>query len=245
MDNENFNIENKKIIICTFPKRKNHDFLDFLPNEEVTILNFPLIETKELNFQFHSPIEKFDWIIFTSKNAVEPFFNKAGKTSNKIAAIGKGTSEKLKSFGYHVDFTGKGFSAVYFLKELKNIIHPNQNILLVLGNLAPDTLQKNLSVENFVERVNVYKTQQTKNVDSSVIKRINEDKYGVILVTSPSAVYHIFSLIPDKQLRLISIGKTTTKAIKKYDTEPVATATIPGYSELAKAAMTFLSIGNK
>ena len=245
MGNKNFNIENKKIIICTFPKRGNHDFSDFFPKGETTIINFPLIETKAINFQFPNPVEKYDWIIFTSKNAIEPFFNKAGKTSNKIAAIGKGTYEELKNFGYNVNFTGKGFSAVYFLKELKNIIHPGQKILLALGNLAPETLQQNLSTEHFVERVNVYKTQRTKNVDSSVIKRINEDRYGVILVTSPSAVYHIFSLIPDKPLRLISIGETTTKAIKEYDTEPVSTAIIPGYSELAEAAMTFLSIGKR
>ena len=214
MGNENLDIENKKIIICTFPKRKNHNFLDLFPKEKVTILNFPLIETKEINFHFPSPIEKYDWIIFTSKNAVEPFFKKAGKISNKIAAIGKGTSEELKKFGYHADFTGKGYSAVYFLKELKTIIFHDQKILLALGTLAPDTLQKDLSAENIVERVNVYITQRTKDIDQSVLKRINENKYGVILLTSPSATDHLFSLFPNKSLKLISIGETTTKAIK-------------------------------
>ena len=245
MGNKNFNIENKKIIICTFPKRGNHDFSDFFPKGEATIINFPLIETKAINFQFPNPVEKYDWIIFTSKNAVEPFFNKAGKTSNKIAAIGKSTSEELKSFGYNVEYTGKGYSAVYFLRELKTIINKNQRILLALGNLTPDTLQKNLSSENIVERVNVYKTQKTTNINSSVINRINEDRYGVILLTSPSATDHLFSLFPKKSLRIISIGETTTKAIKTYNTEPVATAIIPGYRQLAQSAITYLSKVNR
>ncbi|MBK5203100.1 MAG: uroporphyrinogen-III synthase [Prolixibacteraceae bacterium] len=241
MDNKKAEIEDEKIIICTFPERKDHNFLDFFPKGEVKIINLPLIETKAINFKFPSPVEQYNRIIFTSKNAVEPFFNKAGKTSNKIAAIGKGTAEKLKECGYNPDFTGKGISTIYFLKELNKILPPDQKILLALGNLAPDTLQQNLSVKHFVERVNVYKTQRTKDIDLSVIKRINENKYDVILVSSPSAVNHLFSLISIKKLRLISIGETTTKTIKEYNNKPVATATVPGYSELTQAALTFLS----
>ena len=241
MDNKRVEIEDEKIIICTFPEKEDHNFLDFFPKGEVKIINLPLIETKAINFKISSPIEQYNWIIYTSKNAVEPFFNKAGKTNNKIAAIGKGTAEKIKECGHNPDFTGKGISAVYFVKELNKILSPNQKILLALGNLAPDTLQQNLSAKHIVERVNVYETKRTKNIDTSIIKRINENKYGVILVSSPSAVNHLFSLISIKKLRLISIGETTTKSIKEYNNNPVATATVPGYRELIEAALTFLS----
>jgi len=241
MDRKKKEIEDEKIIISTFSGKKNKTLLNFFPEREVKIINLPLIETKAINFKIPSPIEQYNWIIFTSKNAVEPFYNKIGKTKSKIAAIGKGTAQKLKEYGYNSNFTGKGISAVYFLKELNNILPPNQKILLALGNLAPDTLQQNLSEKHIVERVNIYETKRTKNIDSTIIKRINENKYGVILVSSPSAVNHLFSLISIKKLRLVSIGETTTKAIKKYNNKPVATATIPGYKELIQAALTFLS----
>lgn len=62
-----------------------------------------------------SQIENFDWIIFTSVNAVEHFFSYAkrgGKSAEditaKIASVGKATSASLKEHGLNIDLLASG-----------------------------------------------------------------------------------------------------------------------------------------
>jgi uroporphyrinogen-III synthase len=96
-----------------------------------------------------------------------------------------------------------------------------------LGNLADETLKTQLGAENQVDRIDVYETCQPKQADPAVIKRITEGQYDMILFTSPSTFAHFGSFVDKKvlgNLKIGSIGTTTSKAILEAGFEPMLTA---------------------
>jgi uroporphyrinogen-III synthase len=96
-----------------------------------------------------------------------------------------------------------------------------------LGTLADNLLFDRLSVENKVYRINVYKTDKPESADPAILEIIKKDKYDLIVFTSPSTFHHFCSFYPTDligKLKIVSIGKTTTKAIKEAGFDPLFTA---------------------
>ena len=223
-------LENK-IFITTYPCPENEQdrLTSLLQNHGATVFSCPMIKICPLPFDFND--NDFDWIVFTSKNAVKVFFNHH-KTTAKIAILGTATAE-------NADFTGSGQSGEIFAEELIRNIPSNSRLLLVLGNLAPDTLMGKLSAKFSVTRVNAYETKIPSKVDSSILKMIQDDLYDLIIATSPSAVNNLKSLLPNVKFRFASIGATTSSAIRNLQTESVVTAKNPGYLELAQTIIQY------
>ena len=96
-----------------------------------------------------------------------------------------------------------------------------------MGSLADNTLSNRLSVENNVQRINVYDVIKPEKVDYGIMDLIKKEHYDLIIFTSPSTFYHFCSLCDMDQigkLRMASIGSTTTKAINDAGFEPIVTA---------------------
>ena len=223
-------LENK-IFITTYPCPENEQdhLTSLLQNHGATVFSCPMIEICPLPFDFND--NDFDWIVFTSKNAVKVFLN-YHKTTAKIAVLGTATAE-------NADFTGSGQSGEIFAKELMQNISPCSRLLLVLGSLAPDTLQEKLSATFSVTRVNAYETKIPYQTDRNILKMIKDDLYDLIIATSPSAVNNLKNLLPDVKFRFASIGATTSSAIRNLQTEPVVTAKNPGHLELAQTIIQY------
>src|SRR6266513_2053942 len=96
----------------------------------------------------------YDWIVFTSANGVEAFFDIFFKLYDdareiggvRIAAIGPATAQRVKDFHLHVDLQPEEFVAEAVSREFKkqgNI--ENLRILLVRAEKARDALPKELS----------------------------------------------------------------------------------------------------
>lgn len=228
-----------KVIISTRPLSSNDTISDYLKGRGATVLEFPLIEISAAEIDRNSEhilreIETFDWIIFTSKNGVKYFFSIL-KTFNsyviippniKIAVIGKVTAEALNENGITPFYISAGNNSENFLKELSvGIIRENERILLPLGNLANDKLEKGLSEFAIVKRIDVYQTTETKNVSKEIIDAIRNDNYDLIVFTSPSGFSHFNNLMKEnscyKVFRIACIGKTTEKEILKHGYRPL------------------------
>ncbi len=90
-------------------------------------------------------IHQYDWVVFTSQNAISLFFQSMGKNNVdyrclsgvKFAVIGSGTGEALKHYGFHADFIPKRYTAEDLAEELSKMIHEGEHILL------PRALQSN------------------------------------------------------------------------------------------------------
>lgn len=232
-----------KVIICTYPQKKDDELAQTLINNGAKVISMPLIDTIPLAFELKKEITTYDWIVFTSKNAVQPFAAKYPDLSNKVAALGKKTAGKLIQYHYQPAFTGSGKSATDFGNEFKKMLQPNDQVLLVLGNLAPNTLTNLLGQHVQIDRVNVYQTVGVQSVNQDVLNQIQEEQYSALIVTSPSAYYELKKHLPESSspLKIFSIGKTTTAALQKDGVEPLATSKEASYVGLANTVIEYFS----
>ena len=96
----------------------------------------------------------YDWIVFTSVNGVDAFFEMFFKLYDdarevggaKIAAIGSATAQRVKEFHLHVDLQPAEFVAEEVVKEFEKIGGvENLRILIARAEKARDLLPKKLS----------------------------------------------------------------------------------------------------
>ena len=89
----------------------------------VNIIHKPLIQIQELSFNEHLLNHDYDWLIFSSKNAVKYFYEylKSVKVK-KVAVIGEKTAQYCEDLNINVDFIPSDFSQEGFLKEFNSCL---------------------------------------------------------------------------------------------------------------------------
>lgn len=117
----------------------------------------------------------FDWIIFTSTNGVEFFFQRLNVigldtrtiSTARIAAIGETTAQKLRTFGILVDMQPKLESSIGLLEAFKKISVKDKRILLVRPKTGSSVLLDGLSdIDAIVEEVMVYRNIEIEPEDT-------------------------------------------------------------------------------
>jgi uroporphyrinogen-III synthase len=149
------------------------------------------------------------------------------KLNHKIFTIGKATDKELLKYGYKSDYINEGNNSVIFSQNLANFINENDKTLLILGNLAPDSILNSINKYSSAQRINVYKTEKIKNFDNKISNYIENNKYDLILFSSPSAFYSFKESFPNidlKKLKAACIGNITAKALLEQNIKPVLVA---------------------
>ena len=230
-----------KVIISTRALEASDTLPEIIKSSGAKLLSLPMIEivpspldiqmTEDLN-----NLRSFDWIFFTSKNGVVNFFKQLidskGNTTlpktAKIAVIGLKTGLELEYYGYAPTFISEENTAEEFLNRFEAKYKPeNLKILLALGNLADNTLENRLSIQNTTHRINVYQTVKPAQADQAILEQIKNDGYDLIIFTSPSTFNNFCTFYEPSllgKLKMASIGSVTTKAIQKAGFEPLLTA---------------------
>lgn len=184
------------------------------------VIEIPTIEIVPEEFELGS-IKNFDWIIFTSANGVEIFFDRLEDVRMlggiKIAAIGNATAESLKSHGIRADLIPKEFMAESLLEEFKNLKISGERILIPRAKEAreilPDGLKK-LGAE--VEVLPIYRTINPR----IEVKNLEAD---LITFTSSSTVKNFvesFGIDLLQKIPSASIGKITSSTLRSFGIEP-------------------------
>ncbi|WP_163713164.1 uroporphyrinogen-III synthase [Mangrovibacterium lignilyticum] len=242
-DRQDANKIHGKIIICTYPKPEPDDFAILLEQSGATVYSMPAIEIQPCSYHLDQNVSNYQWLVFTSKNGVRSFAAELKKLDfNKIAVLGEGTAFELHKLNIEPDYIGTGRSGSDFAEELKQVFKPNESVLLLLGELAPDTIQTKLSATHLVERINVYQTKRPEVWSRECLKLIEENLYDLMIISSPSAIKNLYLALQPKNIdwRIISIGKTTTAACRELQIEPLATAKEATYIGLAETTIEFL-----
>ena len=182
----------------------------------VEVIQTEILKTKTFGLKNNS-------LIFTSVNGVKAFFENGfsanenfaePKNYNKIYVVGSQTKKELRKHNFGT------FKLCKNANELSQFIvenSANEKFLHFCGNIALDILDEKLPLQNIsYKKIPVYKTKL-------LYPKINE-KYQAIVFFSPSGVRSFAKFNGLDDLKIFSIGKTTTSELKKLTENKIITS---------------------
>lgn len=181
-----------------------------------------LLEFGELVQDAH----RYDWLVFTSPNGVNAFFEMFYKIFTdareiggvRIAAIGPATAARVRDFHLHVDLQPDEYVAEGVIRAFqKDASVENLKILLVRAEQARDILPKELArLGAIVDEAVAYRTVQETDDVSGAQTRFREEGADLITFTSSSTVENFLALkLPwPSSLKTASIGPITSKTMR-------------------------------
>jgi len=168
----------------------------------------------------------YDWIVFTSPNGVDAFFEMFFKLYDdareigaaKIAAIGPATAQRVRDFHLHVDVQPDEFVAEAVVGEFrKQGGVENLRILIARAEKARDVLPRELSkLGAIVDEASAYRTVPETRDITGARRRFLEEGADLITFTSSSTVENFLALglAWPKGIRVASIGPITSKTAR-------------------------------
>lgn len=202
--------------------------------EYSTIHIEPVADYAPLDTAFES-IDDYQWILFTSLNAVTYFFRhlyKSGHDSRnlagpKVAVVGRATAEELLKYGIRADlvpqrFTGEGLAEAL----LESDVSSGSKILLPRALRAGEVLPETLTDAGAqVDVVPVYQNTPPKGRKEELRDQLQEGEIDLVTFTSSSTVTNFLTMVDardDEELHklmenvvIAAIGPITAEAIEK------------------------------
>jgi uroporphyrinogen III methyltransferase/synthase len=177
-------------------------------------------------------VADFDWILFTSQNAVRFFARRqrelGGETDlpaprrPRIAVVGPATQEAAVQEGFRVDYSAQNHTGEGLARDLAGSIG-NRSVLLPRSDHAADRLPDALREAGArVAEVTAYRTAAPDKVDAAILGQLQRAEVDAIVFASPSALHNLLDLIPAADLAKLServqfaaIGPTTARALRE------------------------------
>ncbi|MBD8068867.1 uroporphyrinogen-III synthase [Bacillus sp. PS06] len=195
---------------------------------EVPLIAFTYPESNADIREKVAKLDTYDWLIFTSKNGVDFFFEAMVVHQSalpKIAVVGTKTNEALMKKGYQADviptdFVGEGLTAA-----LKPMIKPGERFLLARGNLSRSHIPTELQAAGgVVDDLIIYENRENESEKDRLIEILREKQVDVITFTSPSTVVNFLKLVEGhpwrewlKEVKIACIGPITENALIKAE----------------------------
>ena len=201
---------NRRILV-TRSESQAQSFSKTLKELGAEVLVYPSIQFESIPNTIEAIADEmngFDWVLFTSANAVD-FFLQALRSqtldvralgSAKFACVGPATARRLADFGLIADVVPDEYVAEGFMECLREHLLPGQRCLLPRAEHAraviPDTLAE-LGVECRV--LPVYRTT-VGVVDPEIDQRVRAAHVDIMTFTSSSTVRHFVQRFSDDEL---------------------------------------------
>lgn len=199
---------------------------EVLKEEGAEAISFSLIRTKRLRSekltQAISKLSGYSWLVFTSSNGVELFFEELKENHKDIrslcdirfAVIGSGTKDALEAKGIYADFVPAKYSSKDLAAEWIPKLTSNDRVLLLRAEEASQELTKALEQADIpYEAIPLYTTEVDRRKEEELKRVISKVDY--ITFASASAVKAFVSMAGDlEQLKakIICIGPVTERA---------------------------------
>lgn len=187
------------------------DFVNLLSINDCKPFILPMIETIPVPHKIKT--SNYDYIVFTSMNAVRYFIKYYGKyTFKKVIAIGEKTSLYLKQFNIKADIIPKIFSAKGIIEILEHQLL-NSKTFFIPGPRSRSELLSNFLIEQgaMVDEPIIYETKPVLYKKNEIELFLKKNMIDIITFASPSAAEAFLSqieIIPDN-IKFVSIGTTT------------------------------------
>ncbi len=152
-------------------------------------------------------LRNVDWVFFSSKNAVEYFFQLEPALPKKVkfGTMGSGSEDALRRLGHFVDFIGEGIDPAEVAADFAQVAK-GKTVLFPSAENSMRSIQHGLSADTKVIGLSVYETILEEGPETSGAE--------ILVFTSPSNVeaYFANNLIQPGQ-KVIAIGKSTGKKL--------------------------------
>ena len=226
-------------ILVTRSVEQSTTFSNLLIEQGAKIVEMPTLEILppsdwgELDRAI-AEIQTYDWLILTSANAVDYFFNRfiaqgqdLRKLANcKIAVVGKKTAKFLKSRGFIPDFTPPEFVADSFIDHFPTSVSGLNLLFPRVESGGRELLVKSFTDAGAtVSEVAAYQSGCPTTADPNAIAALKSGKITIVTFASSKTVQHFHQLVqlaigPDwttilKNVCIASIGPQTSKTCQE------------------------------
>jgi uroporphyrinogen III methyltransferase / synthase len=259
----NQSLSGKRIVLTRTPEQSGM-LLRELEGAGAQVIVLPFIEFRPP--QDYGPLDaalsrltEFDWIVFTSQNAVHFFCRRLRELGRnvaslppprpKVAALGTATSDRAASEGLGVDLvtraarSGREFVAGFSRNaQGKRILLPQSD--QADGGVAERLREGGASVTTVV----AYRTCMPESLNGEKLDGIRRDGADVFVFASPSAFRNFARTVGADELKrfavnsaFVAIGPTTAQAIRETGVPVEIEAAKPNSAEIIKAMIDHFS----
>ncbi len=242
-----------KTIIVTRSRDQASEFSEQLIELGANVLEYPTINITSpddfgpLDRELEN-LDSTDWLIFTSVNGVDAFFNRIFELGRdvrdlkgvKICSIGPSTTERIKGFHVSIDCQPPKYVAESVVEALKKVEEiKGKRFLMPRTDIArsyiPEELEK-MGAE--VSDIIAYKTVLATDGDNIVLDKLKDGEVDIVTFTSASTVKNFVKIIGEDNLaafknnvQFASIGPITNDSAEEMNIDISIKAeeyTIPG-----------------
>jgi uroporphyrinogen-III synthase len=254
-------LEGKRIVV-TRAVEQARELLSRLETMGATVLLFPAVsfsepsDTADLDRVIRS-LAEFDWILFTSANAVRFFSGRCRKLgvapaqdgSYRCAAVGPATASAVAEEGFPVDHVAQEFLGAALARELSVSIAGKKIVLPRSERAQPDLPDALRAAGAAVTEVVAYHTGGVGVIEPGVMRAIREAHVDVISFFSPSAIENMRAALGEELLSrlgsraaLAAIGPVTAAALRGAGLPVAIEAPLATAESMAAAIANYFSL---
>lgn len=222
-----------KNIVITRERSKAGRTIEKFRNLGANVISFPTIkiakieDNKEL-YQEIENIDLYDYLVFTSVNGVDIFFEELKKlgydsrklANLKIAVVGPKTFEAVEKYGIRPDLMPDKYVAEDLFDLLEGEVSSHDHILVPRAKIAREKLIKDLGGISQVKEVVIYETLKDEAAKEEIIEKLEElEDYSLVFTSSSTFTNFEDILGPEHSAiiergKIISIGPITSDTIE-------------------------------
>ncbi|PSF38007.1 uroporphyrinogen-III C-methyltransferase [Aphanothece hegewaldii CCALA 016] len=220
-------------ILVTRAAEQKSQFTNLLEAQGASVVEMPALEIRPPSSwqsldNAIAILNQFDWLILTSANGVEYFFNRLatlGKDTRalagvKIAVVGKKTAAILKHFGIQPDFIPPEYVADSLCDRFPENLEGKKILFPRVETGGREVLVKDLSQRGAtVIEVAAYESGCPSKIDLRASMALQQHKINIITFASSKTVQNFYNLIQQvtnplsllENVCIASIGPQTSK----------------------------------
>lgn len=174
-------------------------------------------------------LDRCQWVVFTSTNAVSYFFDRMGELSRdaralgstRVASVGDATGEALRQRGIEADLIPRDHTQEGLVAAFGDVAVDGALVLIPASNIGRTLLDDALTERGAsVSRLIIYENRAPDPAHLQIPARLEDGTLDMLVFASPSAVRHFIELLGrERSMALLSdrdlasIGSTTTRAL--------------------------------
>jgi uroporphyrinogen III methyltransferase/synthase len=219
-----------RTVLVTRPRQEAEELAGRLRSEGAEVLMAPVIrlepgDADELDEAARAAANgRFEWLVFTSAAGVRAWFERAdGRPTSRVAAVGSGTAEALRSEGVEPDLIPETFTTEALGRAFPR---GSGQVCLPRADIAPRDLRDALEAKGWITvTVDAYRTRFEEELPAGVAERLAAGEVDAVTFTSASTVEAFVRLVgTPPRMQAVCIGPVTADAARSLGFDSVAVA---------------------